>query len=78
MRGTWVGSLGGKIPQEEETSTHSSILASESPWTRPGGLQSTGVSKKKWTRLSDETTTTENYSAPTGLPEELTWLEQDS
>ena len=47
MHGTWVGSLGGEDPPKKEMSTHSSILASESPWTEePGRLQSTGVSKK--------------------------------
>ena len=44
--------------------THSSVLASEIPWTEePGGLQSVGCKrighthkKKNWTRLSDSTT----------------------
>ena len=37
---------------------HSSLLAWEIPWTEdPGGLQSMG-SQKRWTRLSDSTTTT--------------------
>ena len=35
----WIGSLGGEDPLEEETATHSSILALEE---EPGGLQSTG------------------------------------
>ena len=44
----WVG----KIPLEEGTATHSSILAREIPWTEePGGLQSTG--SRSQTRLSD-------------------------
>ena len=33
MQETWVGSLGRKDPPEEETATHSSILAWEIPWT---------------------------------------------
>ena len=34
-----VQSLGGKDPLEEETATHSSILAWKIPWTEnPGGL----------------------------------------
>ena len=37
----WVQSLGREDPQEEEMTTHSSILAWEIPWTEePGGLQS--------------------------------------
>ena len=37
-------------PLEEETATHSSILAWEIPWTEePGGLQSLG--SQSWTRL---------------------------
>ena len=40
---TQVRSLGGEDPLEEETATHSSILAWEIPWTEePGGLQSMG------------------------------------
>ena len=39
MQETWVQSLGWDDPLEEETSTHSSILAWEIPWTKePGGL----------------------------------------
>ena len=38
-----VRSLGGEGPLEEETATHSSILAWSTPWTEePGGLQSMG------------------------------------
>ena len=38
---TWVPSLGWEDPLEEGVTTHSSILAGESPWTEePGGLQS--------------------------------------
>ena len=40
----WVWSLGPEDPLEEETSTHSSILAWEIPWTEePGELQSVGL-----------------------------------
>ena len=39
----WVRSLGQEDPLEEETATHSSVLAWKIPWTEePGGLQSTG------------------------------------
>ena len=38
-----VQSLGREDTLEEEIATHSSILASEIPWTEePGGLQSVG------------------------------------
>ena len=33
MQETWVRSLGPEDPLEEETATHSSILAWEMPWT---------------------------------------------
>ena len=33
MQETWVRSLGWKDPLEKGTATHSSILASRSPWT---------------------------------------------
>ena len=40
---TWVQSLGGEGPLEEEMATHSSIFAWKIPWTEePGGLQSMG------------------------------------
>ena len=43
---TLVRSLGWEDPLEEETATHSSVLAWETPWTEEsGGLQSTGVQK---------------------------------
>ena len=39
----WVGSLGWEDALEEETATHSSILAWEIPWAEgPDGLQSMG------------------------------------
>ena len=41
MQDTRVRSLGQEDPLEKEMATHSSILASEIPWTEePGGLQS--------------------------------------
>ena len=41
---TQVLSLGPKDPLEEETATHSSILAWEIPWMKEsGGLQSMGL-----------------------------------
>ena len=43
MQETWVQSLGGEDPLEEEMATVSSILAWRIPWTEePGGLQSMG------------------------------------
>ena len=37
-----VGSLGQEDPLEEETATHSSILAWEIPWTEEPGYSSWG------------------------------------
>ena len=43
MQETWVQSLGGEDPLQEEIATHSSILAWEIPWIEePDGLQSMG------------------------------------
>ena len=45
MKETWVQSLGGEDPLENEMATHSSILAWKTPWTgeacrqQPIGLQ---------------------------------------
>ena len=39
MQETWVRPLGQKDPLEEETATHTSILAWKIPWTgEPGGV----------------------------------------
>jgi len=47
---TQVQSLGWKDPlEEEEMTTHSSILAWRIPWTEePGGLQSIGLQSRMW------------------------------
>ena len=43
---TRIGCLGQEDPLEEETATHSGILAWEIPWTdEPGGLQSLGLQR---------------------------------
>ena len=53
MQETRVRSLGQEDPLEEETATHSSILAWEIPWTvEPGRLQTMGLQKNP-TPLSD-------------------------
>ena len=53
MQETLVQSLGHEDLLEEETATHSSILAWEIPWTEePGMLQSMG-SQKTQTQLSN-------------------------
>jgi len=40
MQETWVRSLGWQDPQEEDMTTHSSILAWRIPWAEePGSLQ---------------------------------------
>ena len=42
----WVWSLSGEDPLEEETATHSSVLARIIPWTEePGGLQFMGLQR---------------------------------
>ena len=46
MPETWVQSLGWEDPLEEETATHSSILAWRTPWTEePVRLQSMGLQR---------------------------------
>ena len=46
MLDTWLQSLGWEDALEEETATHSSILAWEMSWTEePGGLQSLGLQR---------------------------------
>ena len=50
---TWVRSLGQEDPLEEETATHSSILALEVSWMEePGRLHSLGL-QESLTQLSD-------------------------
>ena len=64
--------MDGEDPLEEETATHSSILAWETPQTEePGRLQSMGL-QKNWTHLSDYTTKvqtpwTASYQAPPSM-----------
>ena len=42
----WAPSLSWEDPLEEETTTHSNILAWEIPWTKePGGLQLMGLQR---------------------------------
>ena len=46
MQETWIWSLGGEDPLEEELATHSSILAWKSPQTeQPARLQSMGLQR---------------------------------
>ena len=43
----------GKIPLEEEMTSHSSILAWRIPWTEePGGLQSIGLQESDLTEVT--------------------------
>ena len=43
MQETWVQSLGGEDPLEQEMANHTSILSWRIPWTEePGGLESMG------------------------------------
>ena len=47
---TWVRSLDWEDPLENETTTHSSILAWRIPWTEePGGLQPMGSQESDMT-----------------------------
>ena len=47
-----VQSLGWEYPLEEETATHSSVLAEEMLWTEEyGGLQSTGHKESDMTEM---------------------------
>ena len=58
---TWVQSLGGEDPLEEEMATHCSILAWKIPWTEgPGGLQSMGLwrARHKWALTAHSTRVT--------------------
>ena len=53
MQETSVQSLGGEDPLEEETATHSSILAWKIPWIKePGTLQSMGHTESNTTELA--------------------------
>ena len=65
---TQVRSLRPEDPLEEETATHSSVLAWRIPWTKePGGLQSMGVTKE-----SDRTEHTATWGLyPVSLNPEL-------
>ena len=57
MQETWVRSLGGEDPLEEEMAACSSILVWRIPWTEEsGGLQSM-ESQKSQKQLSNQTTT---------------------
>ena len=61
MQGTWAQSLGWEDPLEEETATHSSILAQKIPWTeKPCGLQSMGSQLDMTQGLSTSTTSGQN------------------
>ena len=50
---TWVKSLGGEDPLEEEMATHSSILAWKIPQTEEPGRATVHTVAKSWTQLSD-------------------------
>ena len=51
---TWVRSLDREDPLQEETATHSSILAWKIPWTEePGRLQSMGSQESDMTVHAD-------------------------
>ena len=53
---TWVRSLSQEDSLEEDTATHSSILAWKSPWTQePGRLQSIGLQRVRQDCLTGHT-----------------------
>ena len=53
-----VRSPGQEVPLEEDTATHSSILAWRIPWTEePGGLQSMGLQRVDMTEATYHTRT---------------------
>ena len=73
MQDTWVESLGGEDPLEEEMATHSSILVWEIPWTEePGGLQSIG-SQKSRTLLNNTRGKTSPTQPPPPFPVATKW-----
>ena len=45
VKETPIQSSGQKYPLEEETTTHSSILICEIPWTESGGLEFIGLQR---------------------------------
>ena len=50
---TWVQSLGQEDLLEKKMAIHSSILAWKNPMMKePGGLQSVGLQRVRWTQLS--------------------------
>ena len=54
MQETWVQSLGGEDPLEEEMAIHFSILAWKIPWTEmPGRLQSVGLHRVEHDLVTD-------------------------
>ena len=64
MQDTWVESLDGEDPLEEEMATHSSILVWEIPWTEePGGLQSIGSQKSRTTKQHERENVTYTTSS---------------
>ena len=57
MQEIWVWSLDGEDSLEEETATHSSILAGIIPWTEePGGLESMGSKELDMTKPARSST----------------------
>ena len=53
---TWVSSLDGEDPLEQEMATHSSILAWEIPWTEePDRLQSMGLQRVRHDSVTKHT-----------------------
>ena len=56
MLETWVGSLGGEDPLEEEMATHSSVLVWKNPMDRVAWQATVHGVAKSQTQLSDDHT----------------------
>ena len=66
---TWVWSLGGKDPLEEEMTAYSSVLAWKIPRTEePGGLQSMGSQRIGYNRATDTHTGLSQAGSTSPLP----------
>ena len=77
MQETWVRSLDREDPLENETTTHSSILAWEIPWTeKPGRLQSIGLQRVRHALVTKQQQQTHAHTYR-GVQVKLEQLEKD-
>ena len=62
MQDTWILSLDGEEPLEEEMAKHSNILAWKIPWTKDsGGLQSMGTQSVEYNLVTEHAHNLKNY-----------------